>query len=109
MDMRDDTDNLHLLAHFGTTSPYWRLTHDSNALQLSSEQAGPAPVAVRLTPEQAQSVRTMSGVTSSQVLDVSFFGESFKLHLVGRKIDELAWGGTAAQYGDTETVDVFHR
>jgi cyclic di-GMP phosphodiesterase Gmr len=104
MDIRDDMENLHLQAHFGTASPYWRLTADSNALLLSSEQLGATPVVIPMSADQARLVRGLSGVTSSLVLDVSLFGDKFKLHLVGRKIDENAWGGTAAQYGDTETV-----
>lgn len=99
----EDVDNPQLFTHFGTSNPLWRLTSDSDALQLSGEE-GAATVAVELSSAQAAELRAMTGVTSSLALSVSIFGTPIRLHLVGRKIDTWAWGGTAARYGDTEAV-----
>ena len=90
--------------HFGTASPYWRLSIDSNALMLSCAEEDRAVIGVELTSEQAAQVRALTGVTASLALDVQLFGDSFKLHLVGRKIDGTEWGGTAAHYGNTTAV-----
>jgi len=104
MSAQENFDNLQLETHFGTASPYWRLTDDSNALMLSGTSDDVPACAVELSSEQAKQVRALSGVTASLALSVSLFGFPFKLHLVGRKIDSHAWGGTAAHYGDTDTV-----
>lgn len=101
---KEDIDNPQLFTHFGTASPYWRLTADSNTLQLTGQDDRIATVGVELSVEQAESVRTLSGITSSLVLDVKIFGSPLRLHLVGRKIDGWEWGGNAAAYGDTEAV-----
>ena len=103
LNIEEDIDNLQLFTHFGTSSPYWKLGSDSDALGLSGEN-GTVTVAVELTPAQAREVRAMTGVTSSLVLSIAIFGNVIRLHLVGRKIDTLIWGGTAAHYGDTVTV-----
>ncbi len=79
-----------LYAHFGTASPCWRLSSDSNALQLAAV-SGPATVAVALNAEQAARVRNMTGVTSHIVLDVTIFGNPLQLHLVGKKINFSEW------------------
>ena len=99
----EDIDNPQLFTHFGTSSPCWRLTADSDALQLSGIKNA-ATVAIELSTAQALDIRTMTGVTSSLALSLAIFGTPIRLHLVGRKIDSWAWGGTAARYGDTETV-----
>jgi cyclic di-GMP phosphodiesterase Gmr len=104
MTAHDDFDNLQLETHFGTPSPYWQVTTDSNALRLSGTEEGCATFAVELTSAQAAQIRALSGVTSSLALDVMLFGAPFKLHLVGRKTDSQEWSGTAAHYGDTGTV-----
>lgn len=104
MTARDDFDNLQLETHFGTPSPYWHVTKDSNALRLSGTEQGCAAYAVELTSAQAAQIRALSGVTASLALDVTLFGVPFKLHLVGRKTDSQEWSGTAAHYADTSTV-----
>ena len=104
LNINEDLDNPKLFTHFGTLSPYWRLSSDSNCLQLSSEQENEATVGVELTAAQANAIRTMTGVTTSLVLEVAVLGNRMTIHLVGRKIDAWEWGGTAAHYGDTETV-----
>jgi cyclic di-GMP phosphodiesterase Gmr len=98
--------NSALLAHFGTTSPFWRLSGDSDAFHLSGDgkSAVVAEVVVALRPEQAKSIRALSGVTSHLLLEIQIFGEPMKLHLVGRKIDATLWAGTAADYRDTSAV-----
>ncbi len=103
LNIEEDIDNLQLFTHFGTSSPYWRLSSDSDALGLSGEN-GTVTVAVELSSAQAREVRAMTGVTSSLVLTIAIFGNVIRLHLVGRKIDTLIWGGTAAHYGDTVSV-----
>jgi cyclic di-GMP phosphodiesterase Gmr len=101
---KEDIDNPQLFTHFGTASPYWRLTADSNTLQLTGQDDRVATVGVELSEEQAAAVRALSGSTSSLALDVKIFGSPLRLHIVGRKIDGWEWGGNAAAYGDTETV-----
>ncbi|MGN6389352.1 MAG: cyclic di-GMP phosphodiesterase [Burkholderiaceae bacterium] len=92
-----------LLAKFGTTSPYWRLSLDSDALSLSSDQVTTA-MAVALTVEQAADIRAMTGVTSHRTLQISLQGYATRLHIVGRKINMMTWAGTAAGYNDTPSV-----
>ena len=104
VDSNEDIDHPKLFTHFGTASPFWRLSSDSNCLQLSSDKDDMPSVGVELSVRQAQAIRAMTGVTSSLALDVSVLGTRMKIHLVGHKIDAWEWGGTAANYGDTETV-----
>ncbi|WP_370551346.1 cyclic di-GMP phosphodiesterase [Glaciimonas sp. PAMC28666] len=101
--MEEDIDNPKLFTHFGTTSPCWKLTTDSDSLNVSGE-INSATAAIELTPAQAREVRSMTGITSSLALSVAIFGNPIRLHLVGRKIDTWLWGGTAAHYGDTVAV-----
>ncbi|MGS0742778.1 PAS domain S-box protein, partial [Glaciimonas sp. GG7] len=103
LNIEEDIDNPQLYTHFGTTSPCWKLTSDSDALDLSGEK-DTVTVAIELSPAQAMEVREMSGVTSTLAISVAIFGYPIRLHLVGRKIDTWLWGGTAAHYGDTDAV-----
>jgi c-di-GMP phosphodiesterase Gmr len=101
--IKEDIDNPLLFTQFGTSSPYWKLSADSDALALSGD-SDTVTVAVELTPAQARAVRAMTGVTSSLTMSLTVFGTPTRLHLVGRKIDTWIWGGNAAQFGDTEAV-----
>ncbi|QRX83299.1 cyclic di-GMP phosphodiesterase [Glaciimonas sp. PAMC28666] len=103
LNIEEDIDNPKLFTHFGTTSPCWKLTTDSDSLNVSGE-INSATAAIELTPAQAREVRSMTGITSSLALSVAIFGNPIRLHLVGRKIDTWLWGGTAAHYGDTVAV-----
>ena len=103
LNIEEDIDNPKLFTHFGTTSPCWKLTTDSDSLNVSGE-INSATAAIELTPAQAREVRSMTGITSSLALSVAIFGNPIRLHLVGRKIDTWLWGGTAAHYGDTDAV-----
>lgn len=103
LNIDEDIDNPQLFTHFGTTSPCWKLTTDSDALELSGEK-DTVTVAIELSSAQAREIRAMTGVTSSLALSLAIFGTPIRLHLVGRKIDTWIWGGTAAHYGDTNTV-----
>jgi len=100
----ENIDSPQLYTHFGTANPFWRLTADSNTLHLTGQDDRVATIGVELTAEQAESIRGLSGVTSSLALDVKIFGSPQRLHLVGRKIDGWEWGGNAAHYDDTATV-----
>ncbi|CAG4889095.1 cyclic di-GMP phosphodiesterase [Paraburkholderia saeva] len=109
--MQDDQHHLVLFAHFGTTSPCWRLSKDSNALELTAETgSGPADVAIALTLSQAAQIRRLTGITSNLILDIQLFGEPLRLHLVGKKLNSASWAGTASAYSDTESVarDLVH-
>ncbi|MFM0080738.1 cyclic di-GMP phosphodiesterase [Paraburkholderia sediminicola] len=109
--MNDDQHDQVLYAQFGTSSPCWRLSSDSNALQLTPVTGDvPAHVAIPLTPQQAAQIRRLTGVTAHLVLDVRLFGEPLRLHLVGKKRDRDAWSGTASAGEDTESVarDLVH-
>jgi cyclic di-GMP phosphodiesterase Gmr len=109
--MNDDQHEQVLYAQFGTSSPCWRLSNDSNALELTPVTGDvPANVAIPLNPQQASQIRCLTGVTSHLVLDVRLFGEPLRLHLVGKKLSSNSWAGTASAYDDTESVarDLVH-
>jgi cyclic di-GMP phosphodiesterase Gmr len=92
-----------LYQHFGTPRPFWRLSADSNALELSVEK-GVTNIAIALTSPQADKVRALTGITASFTLDVTFYGEPVCLYLIGRKIDNQTWAGTASDFADTASV-----
>ena len=98
-----------LYTRFGTASPCWRLSSDSNALELATVR-GPANVSVPLEAAQAAQIRALTGVTSHLSLDLKIFGGSYRLHLVGKKINVREWAGTASDYTDTSSVarDLVH-
>ncbi len=101
--MTDSQDDSILYLHFGTPRPYWRLGSDSNALELSAEK-GVTNVAVSLTGYQAGRIRELTGITSCFTLDVSLFGTPVCLYLVGRKVENQVWAGTASDFEDTASV-----
>ncbi|MBN3754833.1 cyclic di-GMP phosphodiesterase [Paraburkholderia sp. Tr-20389] len=108
--MNDDHDQV-LFARFGTSSPCWRLSSDSNALELTPEtEDDAATVAIALSGAQAAQIRRLTGVTSHLTMDVRLFGEALRLHLVGKKLNGSTWAGTASAYEDTESVarDLVH-
>ncbi|MCW0206041.1 Cyclic di-GMP phosphodiesterase Gmr [Achromobacter veterisilvae] len=92
-----------LYAHFGTHSPYWRLAADSDAFELAAVK-GAANIAMALRPEQAATIRGLTGITSSVRIDIALYGDLLRLHLVGRKINPNEWAGTASAHSDTESV-----
>ncbi|CAI1176803.1 Cyclic di-GMP phosphodiesterase Gmr [Serratia grimesii] len=98
-----------LNAHFGTNSPYWRLAFDSNALALSAVK-GKTHMAVALSAMQAAKIRRLSGITASLDITITLGGEPIHLHLVGRRINNLEWAGTASAFSDTQSVarDLVH-
>ncbi|MDE1181638.1 cyclic di-GMP phosphodiesterase [Paraburkholderia sp.] len=109
--MNDDQREQALYAQFGTSSPCWRLSSDSNALELTPVTGDlPASTAVPLTPQQAAQIRRLTGITSHLLLDVRLAGEPMRLHLVGKKLNSVAWAGTVSEYSDTEAVarDLVH-
>ena len=96
-------NNAVLFAHFGTQTPCWRLSDDSNALHLAAVE-GLSTFTVALDKSQANIIRSFTGVTSHTIIEVQFFNDRQKLNLVGRKIDQHTWAGTAANYNDTASV-----
>lgn len=98
----DLTDSL-LYEHFGTTSPCWRLTADSNALQLSATE-GPTSMAIALTSAQAKEIRNFTGITRHLAVDVAIYGQPQRLNLIGKRSDSITWTGTASHYADTPSV-----
>jgi cyclic di-GMP phosphodiesterase Gmr len=107
--MNGEEDSLDLYTRFGTTSPCWRLSIDSNALELATVR-GPANVSIPLEAAQAAQIRALTGVTSHLSLDLKIFGDPYRLHLVGKKINVREWAGTASDYADTTSVarDLVH-
>ncbi|HUG58594.1 MAG TPA: cyclic di-GMP phosphodiesterase [Candidimonas sp.] len=101
--MSEDQDYSALYLHFGTNSPYWRLGIDSDAISLSAIR-NEVQIAIGLTPDQAQRVRSMTGITASLRIDVRIFDDDIQLHLVGRKVNANEWAGTASAHGDTDSV-----
>lgn len=108
--MTDDQGQTLLYTCFGTTSPHWRLTADSDALHFAEDEGAVTSLAVALTTPQASLVRTMTVITSSVNLSLNIRGEELSLHLVGRKINQSEWAGTASAWGDTQSVarDLVH-
>ncbi|TQI77835.1 cyclic di-GMP phosphodiesterase Gmr [Serratia fonticola] len=98
-----------LNAHFGTSSPYWHLAFDSNALELTAIK-GKTYLAVALSEMQAAKIRRLTGVTASLDLTIQLGGQPIHLHLVGRRINKFEWAGTASAYTDTQAVarDLVH-
>lgn len=98
-----------LNTHFGTSSPYWHLAFDSNALELTAVK-GKTHIAVALSEMQAAKIRRLSGVTASLDLTIQLGGQPIHLHLVGRRVNKYEWAGTASAYTDTQAVarDLVH-
>lgn len=102
--MAEDMEHNLLLQHLGTASPHWRLASGSNALHLAASEETAAHQVVTLSPEQANSIREMTVITSSLTLNIDLFGDSVPIHLVGRKINKSHWAGTASAWYDTPSV-----
>ena len=63
--MNDDQHDQVLYAQFGTSSPCWRLSKDSNALELTPVTGDmPANAAIPLNPQQAAQIRRLTGITA---------------------------------------------
>ncbi len=101
--MIDDQGRTTLYMYFGTYSPYWRLSADSDAIELAAVK-GSTNIAAPLSRHQAVRVRDLTGITSSVRIDISLYGNPLQLHLVGRKINPNEWAGTASAYSDTDSV-----
>ncbi|PIJ51791.1 cyclic di-GMP phosphodiesterase [Erwinia sp. OLTSP20] len=102
--MTDELGQTLLYTCFGTTSPHWRLTSDSDALCFALDEKSPVRLAVPLTAPQASLIRSMTGITASVNLTLNVQGETLSLHLVGRKINQHQWKGTASAWGDSSGV-----
>ncbi|OMQ20993.1 cyclic di-GMP phosphodiesterase [Serratia oryzae] len=107
--MLADQGPMLLNAHFGTSSPYWHLAFDSNALELTAVK-GKTHIAVALSDMQAAKIRRLSGITASLDITIHLSGQPIHLHLVGRRINKHEWAGTASAYTDTQAVarDLVH-
>lgn len=101
--MFQDQDTSILNTYFGTHSPFWRLAFDSQALELSAIKEI-ANIAIPLNSVQTMKIRGLTGITASLDIEIEIYGHPLHLHLVGRKINDKEWGGTASAYADTESV-----
>ncbi|MEM6159179.1 cyclic di-GMP phosphodiesterase [Erwinia sp. P6884] len=102
--MTDELGQSRLYTWFGTSSPHWRLTSDSDALHFAEDETSSTHIAVPLTFAQAKLLRSMTVITSSINLTLSFYGEELAMHLVGRKVNQSEWAGSASAWGDTTAV-----
>ncbi|MDN2486674.1 cyclic di-GMP phosphodiesterase [Kosakonia sacchari] len=102
--MKDFQEQNLLFRYLGSTSPFWRLTADSNALHFSPDENADVSQVVALSDEQAARIREMTVITSSLSMHLSLFGEDVAVHLVGRKISRKAWAGSASAWHDTTSV-----
>lgn len=94
-----------LNVHFGTPRPRWRHSNDGNAATLSLMGTDGATVAtVELTMPQVIAIRTLSSALCSIPLQADFEGSSYPLLLIGRRLDETTWGGTAVDCCDPDTI-----
>jgi len=102
--MTDEQGQTLLYAYFGTSSPHWRLSSDSDALHFAEDEGGETNIAIPLTPPQASLLRSMTVITTSVNLTITLYGNALSMHLVGRKVSQIAWAGTASAWGDTSSV-----
>lgn len=102
--MTDEQGQSLLYTWFGTNSPHWRLKSDSDALLFAEDESADTHVVIPLTPSQANLLRAMTVITSSVNLTVSYYGEPLPMHLVGRRVNQTEWAGSASAWGDTESV-----
>ncbi|RCX04087.1 MULTISPECIES: cyclic di-GMP phosphodiesterase [Kosakonia] len=102
--MKDFQEQNLLFRYLGSTSPFWRLTADSNALHFAPDENADVSQVVALSDEQAARIREMTVITSSLTMHLSLFGEDVAVHLVGRKISRKAWAGSASAWHDTKSV-----
>ncbi|ARF50411.1 cyclic di-GMP phosphodiesterase [Pantoea stewartii] len=102
--MTDEQGQSLLYTLFGTTSPHWRLSADSDALLFALDESSNTSVAVPLTPGQCSLLRAMPVITSSINLTLTIHGEQVAMHFVGRRINQSVWAGTASAWGDTSAV-----
>jgi len=102
--MAEELEQNLLFRYLGTTSPYWRLSGDSNALHLAASEDTETSQVVALNAEQANSIREMTVITSSLTLSLNLYGNAVPVHLVGRKINKLQWAGSASAWDDTGSV-----
>jgi cyclic di-GMP phosphodiesterase Gmr len=102
--MTDEQGQTLLYTLFGTTSPHWRLTADSDALHFAEDESSNTNIALPLTPGQASLIRAMPVITSTINLTLPLHGVPVPMHLVGRKVNQSSWGGTASAWGDTSAV-----
>ncbi|WP_343553560.1 cyclic di-GMP phosphodiesterase [Pantoea sp.] len=102
--MTDEQGQTLLYTLFGTTSPHWRLTSDSDALHFAEDENANTNMAIPLTPAQASLLRAMTVITSSINLTLSLHGEPVPMHFVGRKVNQSTWAGTSSAWGDTSAV-----
>ncbi|KGT93463.1 cyclic di-GMP phosphodiesterase [Pantoea sp. JGM49] len=102
--MTDEQGQTLLYTLFGTTSPHWRLTSDSDALHFAEDENANTNLAVPLTPAQASLLRAMTVITSSINLTLSLRGAPVPMHFVGRKVNQSTWAGTSSAWGDTSSV-----
>ncbi|MDZ7320676.1 cyclic di-GMP phosphodiesterase [Kosakonia sacchari] len=102
--MKDFQEQNLLFRYLGSTSPFWRLTADSNALHFAPDENADVSQVVALSDEQAAQIREMTVITSSLSMHLSLFGEDVAVHLVGRKISRKAWAGSASAWHDTTSV-----
>lgn len=102
--MTDEQGQTLLYAYFGTSSPHWRLSSDSDALHFTEDEGGETNIAVPLTGPQVSLLRSMTVITTSVNLTITLYGNTLSMHLVGRKVSQIAWAGTASAWGDTSSV-----
>lgn len=102
--MNDEQGQSLLYAYFGTNSPRWRLLADSDALHFAEDAESSTHIAIALTAPQANLIRSMTVITSSINLTLSLYGEPILMHLVGRKVNQTSWAGSASAWGDTTAV-----
>ncbi|HCD1255266.1 TPA: cyclic di-GMP phosphodiesterase [Citrobacter amalonaticus] len=102
--MKDILESATLYSYLGTHTPYWHLSEDSNTLYLSVTEANDRMQSVELTPEQAESIRELTVITSSLMMTLPFEDNDVPVHLVGRKISKHEWAGNASAWHDTPSV-----
>lgn len=102
--MKDIRESATLYSYMGTHTPYWRLSEDSNVLQLSVTESADGPQEVELSPAQAEQIRDMTVITSSLMMTLPIKNSDVPVHLVGRKISKHEWAGSASAWHDTPSV-----
>ncbi|HDR9756537.1 diguanylate cyclase [Burkholderia vietnamiensis] len=103
--MTCETDHSVLNTRFGTSTPIWSFSLENNLLLLSSSaESSVTEFKFEVGDETASQIRAITGVTSALCVETVVFGSRTTLHLVGKRVSETSWAGTAAELADSAAV-----
>jgi cyclic di-GMP phosphodiesterase Gmr len=92
VELSEDQDLV--LTFFGTQTPHWKLSLDSDVVQFFEAAGRPARVGAVLSNAQVKAIQSLTAADKVRV-EVAIFGSNVAFDLAGRKLDALSWGGIA--------------